>query len=89
MPERLLAHPTLRLLYTSDRTIPHFETLPIHCDGRGYRVVRDENGDVHIYDDQDRRLANRHGQRTLRSSVFMRSDQEWCEEVRQGRGPDQ
>ncbi len=89
VPERMLARPDMHLVYTTERRIPHFETLPIDCDGRSYRVVRGEDCHVQIFDDQDRLLANRGRQGTLPSSVFMRSDQEWCDEIRRGRGPGQ
>lgn len=48
--DRLRADPTMRLNYTRDRNVPHLETLWVTCDERQYRVVRDSDHNVRIFD---------------------------------------
>ena len=90
VPERLLARPDIHLPYTTERKIPYFETLSIRCDDRHYRVVRGEDRHVEILDDRDQPLTNRPpGMHALPTSVFLRSDQEWFNDIRRWRGPNQ
>jgi len=82
--------PTMHLTYKSDRTVPHFERMPLRVDGRMYRVVRDRDHNVKIFDDQDRLLENFPSEMTvLPQSIYRRSRQRWSEEIRNWRGPDQ
>jgi hypothetical protein len=85
--DRLRADPTMRLSYTRDRNVPHIETLWVTCDGRQYRVVRDGEHSVRIYDRAGQLLANGPLSMTvIPSSIHRRGVSEWCEDIRKWRG---
>ena len=85
--DRLRADPTLRLNYTRDRDIPHVETLWVACDERQYRVVRNGEHNVRIYDKADRLLANWPAVMTVMpNSIHRRVATQWCDDIRKWRG---
>jgi hypothetical protein len=88
--QRLLADPTMQLHYYGDRRVPHFEELPVICDGRRYRVVRDAQHNVRILDSEDKPLINSpRGMLVMPESIHARSLAEWWREIRGWRGNDQ
>lgn len=90
IPDRLCVDPTMRLNYTRDRNVHHLETLWVTCDGRNYRVVRDSEHNVRIYDKAQQLLTNWPTVMTvLPSSIHTRPVSEWCEDVRKWRGANQ
>jgi hypothetical protein len=87
--ERLERDPSVRVQFFSSG-IPHFETRWIECDGRTYRVVRDEKHNVTLYDAADRRLANMPPQMLVTdTSIFRGPAHEWGGQILQWRGLDQ
>lgn len=83
---RLRNDPSLRLQYRSSRVVPHFETRYVSCDGRQYRIVRDSNHNVQIFDSADQLLEETPpGLRVMQNSVYRRSREEWCREIRSRR----
>jgi hypothetical protein len=90
IPGRLSADPTMRLSYYADRIVPRFERHYVQCDGKGYRIVRDASHAVRIFDAQDQLLQNTPSPLpVLPTSVFRRLKQQWCEDIRAWRGPQQ
>jgi len=87
--ERMNRDPSVRIQYF-DSGITHFETRYLRCDDSLYRVVRDENHNVVVYDSADRRLTK--APRTVLSlpaSIFQVSSDEWCSRIRAWRGEGQ
>ena len=90
IPALLKRDPTLRPRYSTDRRIPHVETREVRCDRRTYRVVRDSGHNVVVYDSKDRRLAKTPtGLWVMDASIFARPKAEWCQDIRNWRGPSQ
>jgi hypothetical protein len=88
--ERLRRDPTLRLALHSSGEVPTHESRTVPCDGRTYRIERDSEHNVRIYDSNDRLLENL--PRTILvmpNSVHGRNVTEWQQDIRQWRGPDQ
>jgi hypothetical protein len=87
--ERMVRDPSVRVQFFSGG-INHFETRYIRCDGRRYRIVRDEHHHVAIFDASDNRLRNTPRQvLNLPVSIFQKHTSKWCEDVRNWRGEDQ
>ncbi len=87
---RLARDSTLRLQYKSTCEVPHFETRHVACDGKTYRVVRDDKHNVRIYDSHDQLLERLPRQMlVMQASIYRRHEQRWCEEIRSWRGEDQ
>ena len=90
VPERLRCDPTMRLAYTKEREVPHFETLFVQHEGKTYRVVRDSVHAVRIFDSRDRTLARTPSPLpVLQVSVFKRALNKWIDDIREWRAPDQ
>ena len=86
VPEKLLAHPTIHRIYTTERRIRDYETLLIRCDNRPHLVMRNEQGDIKILDGQDHPLPNLPQEIcNLSDSVFMRTEQDWCYDIQRSR----
>jgi hypothetical protein len=86
---RMSRDPTLRVQFFDDG-IRGFETRIVQCDGRLYRVVRDKQHNVVIYDAKGRRLERSpQSMHVLQGSIFKRDAAKWCEEILQSRGPAQ
>lgn len=83
---RLRQDPTLRLQYRSSRRVPYIETRHVTCDGRRYRIVRDSDHNVQIFDSSDQLLEETPpGLRVMQHSVYRRSSDDWCREIRSRR----
>jgi len=90
IPALLKRDPTLRPRYSTDRRIPHLETREVICDRQAYRVVRDSGHNLAVYDSNGGRLAKTPtGLWVMDASIFNRSEAEWCQDIRNWRGPRQ
>ena len=90
IPALLRRDPTLRPCYSSDRRIPHVESLQVSCDNRSYRVLRDSSHNVVILDASQRRLARLPAGPMVRDdSIFRRAPAEWHRDIRKGRAAKQ
>jgi hypothetical protein len=88
--DRLRADPTMRLNYNRDRQVPHLETLWVTCDSSHYRVVRDGEHNVRIYDKAGQLLANWPAAMTvIQTSIHRRPINQWCQDIQKWRGPNQ
>lgn len=88
--QRLVADPTMRLRYYTRREVPPREEMWVRCDGRRYRVLRDSGHNVRIFDNAGRLLDNIPDTLlVMPSSVFRKSNQKWCREIREWRGATQ
>ena len=88
--QRLQRDPTMRLRYSTDRDVPSFESLEVRWDGRRYRVVRDAQHNVRIFDASDRALERTPTMMlVMPSSIFRRSLGEWCGDIAAWRGTGQ
>jgi hypothetical protein len=86
---RLDRDPNFRIQFFQDG-LRGLETRIVHCDGRRYRVVRDAQHNVSIYDSEDRRLEKMpQSMLVLPDSVFKRDAAKWCSDIRSWRGPTQ
>lgn len=90
IPALLKRDPTLRPCYSTERRIPHLESLQVSCDNRSYRVVRDSSHNVVIFDASHRRLARLPAAPMVRDdSIFQRPPSEWYRDIRKARAPKQ
>lgn len=90
VPERLGRDPSMRLCYYTRRSVPPAEVRYVRCDGRLYRIVRDEGHNVRVFDSADRPLENLPPTLlVLRSSLYQRSQDELCSDVHKWRGSEQ
>jgi hypothetical protein len=88
--ERLSRDPSVRLQYGTDRRLHHFETRLIQCDGKSYRVVRDAEHNVFIFDNKGKPLASiPAGPLVMGVSIYQKDVSRWCEDVRKWRGSGQ
>lgn len=72
--------PSFRIRYGNDRQISHFESLNVRCGGEWFRVVRDGEANVSIFNSANERLKAG-GMRVLPTSIFRKSEQQWCKEI--------
>jgi hypothetical protein len=87
--DRLNRDPSVRVQYFSAGIAP-FETRHVACDGRRYRIVRDEKHNVAIFDAGDQSLKKTPRQMlVLPRSVFQVPVDKWCEWIRTWRGEGQ
>jgi hypothetical protein len=87
--ERLRRDPSVRVQYFSSG-IDHFETRYVLCDGRQYRVVRDDKHNVSIFDSSDNLLLNTPRQMLVRpTSIFRSREADWRDQIRAWRGEGQ
>ena len=80
--EWMKRHPSFRLRYGNDRRIDHFENLSVQCHGELFRIVRETGGNVRFYDAKDQLIGDP-VMRVLNTSIFKKSEERWCEEIRQ------
>ena len=77
IPALLKRDPTLRPRYSTDRRIPHLESLEVSCDNRSYRVLRDSSHNVVILDASQRLLARLPAGAMVRDdSIFRRAPED-------------
>lgn len=83
LPERLLSDHTMRLFYSSERTVPHFEKMTVSYDGSEYRVIRDSHHSVRVFDSHDQLLRRLPSPLpVLAVSIFGRSLDKWFDDIR-------
>jgi hypothetical protein len=88
--ERLRWDPTIRLSLDASGTVPPVESRTIECDGRTYRVQRDTEHNVRIFDANGRLLENTpRTMLVMPDSIHQRNISAWQEDIRQWRGRDQ
>lgn len=84
--ERLRSDPSMRLCYYRGGKVPATETRWITCDGRSYRIVRDADHNVVVYDSQDQPLGNLPDDiLVLPSSIHRRRKEKWRSDIRKWR----
>ena len=87
VPQRLSRDATMRLAYTTDREVPHFETRLVICDGRNYRIVRGDDHTVRIFASTGRLLEQTPSPLSvLETSIFRGPPERWWDDIRAWRG---
>jgi hypothetical protein len=71
-----------RFTYGPRRSITPIERMIVRCDEQPYLIVRNPEGFVAVFDDQDRPLTNMPRFAALPSSIFLRQKSEWIGDIR-------
>jgi hypothetical protein len=79
--KQLQARTSHRFTYGPRREVTGTERMVVTCDGHMYRVVRDLNRTVAVFDDEDRPLKNMPPRLVLPDSIFHRPVQQWRAEI--------
>ncbi len=82
---QLTARTSHRFTYGPSRDVTPIERMVVVCDGRSYRVVRNLEGFVTVFDDAAERLTNMPRRAALPDSIFHRHESQWREDIRRWR----